>query len=205
MYALNNIYNYFVIINLPGAESIPNAADIENHLELGRQFLAHNQLSDALTHYHAAVGKFITIKVLWHSLYISFLSYVFLEGDPSNYLTLFKRGTVYMALGKTRFAIQDFSRVLELKPDFTAARFQRGTVYMKTGEYREAGKDFATVVREVNKIYPSHKLFISDQYVGLQDVRPEFNLQVNYFEEINKKTFFVSFPLAAFCKNFNGK
>ncbi|TMW49100.1 hypothetical protein DOY81_005834 [Sarcophaga bullata] len=108
-----------------GAESVPNAADIENHLELGRQFLAHNQLSDALTHYHAAV-----------------------EGDPTNYLTLFKRGTVYMALGKTRFAIQDFSRVLELKPDFTAARLQRGTVYMKTGEYNEAGSDFATVLEE---------------------------------------------------------
>lgn len=40
-----------------GAESVPSAADIENHLELGKRFLAHNQLSDALTHYHAAVGK----------------------------------------------------------------------------------------------------------------------------------------------------
>lgn len=69
-----------------------------------------------------------------------------LEGDPTNYLTLFKRGTVYLALGKTRFAIQDFSRVLELKPDFTAARLQRGTVYMKTGEYPLAAEDFATVV-----------------------------------------------------------
>lgn len=54
-----------------------------------------------------------------------------------------------MALGKTRFAIQDFSRVLELKPDFTAARLQRGIVYMKTGEYYEAGTDFATVVSTV--------------------------------------------------------
>ena len=47
--------------------------------------LARGQLSDALTHYHAAV-----------------------EGDPDNYLTLFKRGTVYLALGKARFA-QEFS------------------------------------------------------------------------------------------------
>lgn len=58
-----------------------------------------------------------------------------------------------MALGKTRFAIQDFSRVLELKPDFTAARLQRGTVFMKTGEYHEAATDFATVVRTIILVY----------------------------------------------------
>lgn len=55
----------FVIFKI-GAESVPNAADIENHLELGKQFLAHNQLSDALTHYHAAVGRFsFTISFLF--------------------------------------------------------------------------------------------------------------------------------------------
>ncbi|SPP84345.1 dnaJ homolog subfamily C member 3 [Drosophila guanche] len=110
---------------LDGAEAVPNQADIDNHLELGKEFLARGQLSDALTHYHAAV-----------------------EGDANNYLTLFKRGTVYLALGKTRFAIQDFSRVLELKPDFTAARAQRGLVHMKSGEYDEALTDFSQVLRE---------------------------------------------------------
>lgn len=33
-------------------------AEINNHLELGKQFLARGQLADALSHYHAAVGKF---------------------------------------------------------------------------------------------------------------------------------------------------
>lgn len=49
-------------------------------------------------------------------------------------------------MGKTRFAIQDFSRVLDLKPDFTAARLQRGLVFMKSGEYNEAAQDFEQVV-----------------------------------------------------------
>lgn len=44
----------------------------------------------------------------------------FAEGDPNNYLTYFKRGTVYLALGKAKFALIDFGKVLELKPDFTA-------------------------------------------------------------------------------------
>lgn len=70
----------------------------------------------------------------------------FLEGDPNNYLTLFKRGTVYLALGKSRFAIQDFTHVLELKPDFAAARIQRGIVHLKSGEYEQASDDFEHVV-----------------------------------------------------------
>ncbi|XP_067615214.1 dnaJ homolog subfamily C member 3 [Eurosta solidaginis] len=110
---------------LEGAASEPNQADIENHLELGKKFLAIGQLSDALTHYHAAV-----------------------EGDPNNYLTLFKRGTVYLALSKARFAIQDFTRVLELKPDFVAARLQLGIVHMKSGEYKLAAEDFKQVLQE---------------------------------------------------------
>jgi len=31
--------------------------EINKHLELGREFLAKGQLQDALSHYHAAVGK----------------------------------------------------------------------------------------------------------------------------------------------------
>jgi len=47
-----------VIVSRSGAESTASPADIENHLELGKEFLARGQLSDALTHYHAAVGKY---------------------------------------------------------------------------------------------------------------------------------------------------
>lgn len=106
------------------AESATSQAEIDRHLEMGRDLLARGQLSDALTHYHAAV-----------------------EGDPSNYLTYFKRGTVYLALGKSKFAINDFSRVLELKPDFVAARAQRGQVYLKMGDFDNAEVDLVNVLR----------------------------------------------------------
>jgi DnaJ homolog subfamily C member 3 len=94
-------------------------------LELGRDFLARGQLQDALTHYHAAV-----------------------EGDSRNYLTYFKRGTVYLALGKAKLAISDLDRVLELRPDFTAARVQRGTVYLKMGAYSNAETDLYNAFQE---------------------------------------------------------
>lgn len=53
--------------------------------------MARGQLGDALSHYHAAV-----------------------EGDNTNYLTYFKRATVYLALGKAKLAIGDLDRALEL-------------------------------------------------------------------------------------------
>ncbi|CAB3220029.1 unnamed protein product [Arctia plantaginis] len=96
--------------------------EVNKHLDLGRDFLARGQLSDALTHYHAAV-----------------------EGDPHNYLTYFKRGTVYYALGKAKFALQDFTKVLEMKSDFTSARLQRANVYLKLAQYSDAKEDYLQV------------------------------------------------------------
>ncbi|EZA50946.1 DnaJ-like protein subfamily C member [Ooceraea biroi] len=97
--------------------------EINKHLELGREFLAKGQLQDALSHYHAAV-----------------------EGDPQNYLTYYKRGTVYLALGKAKFALLDFDKVLELKEDFTSARLQRGYILLKQAQFDEAETDLLDVL-----------------------------------------------------------
>lgn len=42
----------------------------------------------------------------------------FTDADPNNYLTFFRRATVYLALGKSKSALPDLDRVLELRPDF---------------------------------------------------------------------------------------
>ena len=44
----------------------------------------------------------------------------FQEGDPSNYMTFYRRATVYLAMGKSKQALPDLNTVIELKPDFTA-------------------------------------------------------------------------------------
>lgn len=44
-----------------GAEAATQS-EINRHLEMGRQYLASNQLADALTHYHAAVGENLLIR-----------------------------------------------------------------------------------------------------------------------------------------------
>lgn len=44
----------------------------------------------------------------------------FAEGDSKNYLTYYKRAAVFLALGKSKSALPDLTRAIELKPDFLA-------------------------------------------------------------------------------------
>lgn len=113
-----------------------SAAEIDRHLEMGVQMLAKGQLHDALSHFHAAI-----------------------DGDPSNYLSYYRRATVYLALGRSRTGLQDLDEVIRLKPDFTAARAQRGGVLVKLGRLEEAHIDLENVLRkepgheEANRLY----------------------------------------------------
>ena len=44
--------------------------------------------------------------------------FYFPEGDPDNFLTFFKRATVFLAMGRSKSALPDLNRVLELRPEF---------------------------------------------------------------------------------------
>ncbi|KAM7302891.1 dnaJ homolog subfamily C member 3 [Ixodes scapularis] len=115
-----------------------NHAEVEGHLELGRQLLSKGQYADALSHYHAAV-----------------------EGDPENYLNYYKRATVFLALGKSKPALEDLHEVIALKPDFLAARHQRGTVLLKQGNLDEAHIDFEWVLRLDPNNPDAHRAYTS--------------------------------------------
>lgn len=97
---------------------------VDNHMEMGKKLLAAGQLADALSHFHAAV-----------------------DGDPKNYQAYYRRATVYLAMGKSKSALPDLSRVIELKPDFTSARLQRGNLLLKNGKLDEAESDFKKVLK----------------------------------------------------------
>ncbi|UYV75210.1 DNAJC3 [Cordylochernes scorpioides] len=60
-------------------------------------------------------------------------------------MTHFKRATVYLALGRAKPATDDLDRVIQLKPDFAAARYQRGTLLLKQGRLDEAHIDLEWV------------------------------------------------------------
>merc|ERR1719245_1290778 len=62
------------------------------------QLLSRGQYSDALSHFHAAV-----------------------DADPNNYMSYYKRATVYLAMSRSKPALSDLDQVLNMKPDFVKA------------------------------------------------------------------------------------
>lgn len=61
--------------------------------------------------------------------------------EPDNYLTYFKRATAYLSLGRNNAAADDFSTILNLKPDFDKALMQRARIYVKEGDFESAIED----------------------------------------------------------------
>ena len=89
--------------------------EIDQHLTLGMQLLSRGQYSDALSHFHAAVGKYSFFEG-WQ---VSKL-YPFTDADPNNYMSYYKRATVFLALSRSRPALADLDKVIQLKSDFQA-------------------------------------------------------------------------------------
>lgn len=96
--------------------------DANKHLELGKQMLSSGNLLDALSHFDSAVVH-----------------------DPDNYLTYFRRATVYLALGKSKLALPDLDKSIQLRPGFSAAMRERGNVYLKQGNLKAAARDFEEI------------------------------------------------------------
>ena len=43
-----------------------------------------------------------------------------IDGDPQNYMSFYRRATVYLAMGKSKSALPDLTKAILLKPDFLA-------------------------------------------------------------------------------------
>ncbi|CAF1231332.1 unnamed protein product [Adineta steineri] len=117
------IFYFFVFTFLLNLFILGANGDVNDHLEKGKKLLATGQLADALTHFHSAI-----------------------EADPKNYVAYFRRAAVYLGMGKSKAALPDLSKVIELKPDFIAARMQRGNLLLKQGDFDEAKTDFENVL-----------------------------------------------------------
>ncbi|XP_017483875.1 PREDICTED: dnaJ homolog subfamily C member 3-like [Rhagoletis zephyria] len=133
------------------------AADVNLHLETGMQMLMKGQLNDALSHYHLAV-----------------------ESDPKNYLTYFKRSTVYQAMGRYKSALDDLTESLNLNPDFSPARLQKAIVLYRQGNLDEAHIDFEHILRadpyhaEANQYYAQIETLRQNMYAA-QDMIDSHN------------------------------
>ncbi|XP_041926221.1 dnaJ homolog subfamily C member 3b [Alosa sapidissima] len=137
--------------------------EIEHHLEMGRKLLAAGQLAEALSHYHSAV-----------------------DGDSKNYLTYYKRAAVFLAMGKSKSALPDLTRAIQLKPDFLAARLQRGNILLKQGNAQEAREDFKAVLqRSTEHQEAREQLSRADELEELQEMAHHAHHQGDYAKTID--------------------
>ncbi|KAK4464208.1 hypothetical protein QBC42DRAFT_263655 [Cladorrhinum samala] len=94
---------------------IPADTPISSLLASAQTHLSKGETNDALVYYDAAIAR-----------------------DPSNYLTLFKRATTYLSLGRTSQATEDFEKVLTIKPTFEGAHAQLGKLRARAADWDAA-------------------------------------------------------------------
>ncbi|KAK3904793.1 hypothetical protein C8A05DRAFT_42185 [Staphylotrichum tortipilum] len=101
------------------ASDIPSDTPVSRLLAAAQSHLSKGETGDALVYYDAAISK-----------------------DPTNYLTLFKRATTYLSLGRTSQATEDFQKVLSLKPGFEGAHVQLGRLKARVGDWDAAKEHY---------------------------------------------------------------
>ncbi|TDZ32831.1 DnaJ-like protein subfamily C member 3 [Colletotrichum trifolii] len=108
-------------------DDIPSDTPVSSLLSSAQAHLSKGQRSDALVYYDAAVAR-----------------------DPSNYLTLFKRATTHLSLGRTNQATEDFTKVLALKPGFEGAHVQLAKIKSKAADWDGAREQYKLAKRDAS-------------------------------------------------------
>ncbi|KAL3309207.1 DnaJ subfamily C member 3 [Cichlidogyrus casuarinus] len=93
---------------------------VEELLEKGTRELINGRFAEAIDLYSDAINE-----------------------DSKNFSPYFKRATAYLASGKTKSAIPDLEKTIELKPDYYPAFKARANANLKTGEFLKAKEDFS--------------------------------------------------------------
>lgn len=153
--------HYYLILSyaleLFGSVFADTAAD---HLEFAKKLLNAGKYSDALPHFHEAINN-----------------------DPSNYLTYFKRATVFLALNRPKSALDDLNKALELNIDFTSALSQRAALHVKMGNLDQAHIDYEQILkREPNNedasIMYSKIENLKDELLNVQDLIEDYQYDI---------------------------
>ncbi len=58
--------------------------------------------------------------------------------------TYYNRGLAHSKKGEVELAIEDYTKAIELKPDFAEAYYYRGGAFLRLGEQEKAKSDLAT-------------------------------------------------------------
>jgi tetratricopeptide (TPR) repeat protein len=122
--------------------------------------------------------------------------------NPNNVLVFYNRAGVNYDLGKYQNAISDYSRAIELFPDFANAYFNRSVAKSKIGNNAGAEEDYNIANEKVKK----YKASSQEAYLAMADTSKKFNnllefdtdfgnglTDINLKNEINLPTGFLPF------------
>jgi DnaJ family protein C protein 3 len=107
------------------AQDIPTDQPVSALLNTAQAHLRNGETSEALLYYDAAIAK-----------------------DPADYLTLFKRATTFLSLGRVSQATDDLNKVLNLKPGFEGAHLQLAKLRARTGDWSGAKSQFSSAGKD---------------------------------------------------------
>jgi DnaJ family protein C protein 3 len=120
-------------------QDVPADLPVSSLLDSAQSHLSRGQTSEALIYYDAAISR-----------------------DPNNYLTLFKRATTYLSLGRTTQATEDFNKVLAIKPGFEGAHIQLAKIKSKVANWDGARAEY----QAANKANDSPELIALEEAYG---------------------------------------
>lgn len=87
---------------------------------------------------------------------------------PKTAIDYYARGVSYSLLEKTDNAISDYTKVIELNPQFVLAYYNRGATYHNKKDYSEAIADYTKVI-ELNPQYANPYKYRGDIYLSMQN------------------------------------
>lgn len=111
------------------SHDIPSDLSLKEILSSAQTYLAKGETSEALVYYDAAIAL-----------------------EPTNYLTLFKRGATYLSLGRTNQATEDFNKVLGINPNFEGAHVQLAKIKSKAGDWDAARSSYISAKKSRTRL-----------------------------------------------------
>jgi tetratricopeptide (TPR) repeat protein len=113
-----------------------------------------------------------------------------IHADSDDRLAVLARGSVYLKMGNTKNAIDDFSRALEIDSKHPKAFHLRGLAYEMAGEDDEALKDFNRAIdidSEYGAAFYSRATLLTK--MGQEDSALEDMKMVNHLSNLNIESF----------------
>ncbi len=130
--------------------------------------------------------------------------YIIMTIDDLETTRSFRRGIGYFDLSMMKEAVEEFSKVIEMEPDFMAGRFYLGLAFSEMGRYEKALKEFNMILAlnhnsKFRAIVHNCRGNVFAEQEKYEEALKEFKKAL----ELDDQFFDVYFNLGAACYNMN--